>query len=270
MVYRTFTLSLNSANGQNGMGLYGGNITFPITGNSISGIVGFRVKQVTIENSIFNVLSQAQDGGRGWYLALDYVGNVSGATTVNILPGAYSILELLNQIATQLQTATGTTFTATYSNPTQTITIARTGGVDATFTLNPTSSSTNGWARLGFPTSTGSVASATGTTAYTLVMVQNARVLCQTLADPNSSASFPSGTQGQVNGIMRSQNIVSVPLCTVNSWSTAIMQIPTSEFLSVEVNAGSLSFRLTDDQGFDLLLTRSFWSIDLEIKYISS
>lgn len=264
----TYLFALSSKNGQGGFGVNGGEITYQLNSPNVNCIQGFRIKQVILEASWYNVTSIATDTingqARNWYLSLDWIGSTTGPFVTNIPAGAYSNLELASQIAASVLAASGTTIVVSFLGPTQQMVITRTGGTDATLTVNPTSSLTNGWARLGFPASQGPSATLTGTQAYELNVTQTARVHFSTWGSLKSQSSTPA-TSIRPTGVYQSTVVASVPVAMVNSWQTSVFQIPSMEFTTIDETVTSLQFVLTDDQDRPLQLNRSGWAIDIEI-----
>jgi hypothetical protein len=256
--YNNFLLTLDSRDSINGQGRYGGPAEFDIQTVDLSDVIAFRVKDMVCENSFYNVTSAALDGGRQWNLTLDLVGNVSGAFQIIVPQGNYSIQDLLVQIASLILSATGTIVSATFNPSSQIITLAITGGTDATLTLV----ASYGWTRLGFTTTLGPSASLTANIPYELNVTQNIRLECVSLASPKAMASKPNSQPT----ITRAPVIYTLPSATKNGWDTVHWGIPTEWYQMPTANLSRLSFRLTDDASRDLILNRSYWSASLEFR----
>lgn len=257
--YKNFQLTLKSRDAFNAQGQFGGVSRFNIQTLDMSSVVAFRVKSFCAENSFYNVTAQATDGGRNLFMSLTYSGNVTGSHTFSITAGNYTISELLAAIVAGFATFSHTV-TATFSNPTQLITITFTpSGGDATISLTATGSVS--WNRLGFLTTTALGTSFVGSRPYELNFTQFARLLCPTLASGANMVSLPN------TGITRNPCIAVLEVGSRNGWEFVWTDIPGEWWQTPNItNISTLDFQLEDDAGFDLILNRAYWSVVLEFR----
>lgn len=261
--YDNFLLTLTSADSTTGIST-SGPLTFQISTPvmSASEVLSFRVKNLSCQNAAFNVTSSATDGGRQYNLdAFNIIGSVSGSVGLVIPPGLYTDTSLTASLAATILAATGTIVTVTISSITKAITITRTGGVVQNFTTTASYQ----WARLGFPTVQGPVATLVAPNAYRLNMTDSYRLTCPTLASVRNSESVI--TNG-IGSLTKSSVIFTLPIATRLPWEQCYNQIPSEWYwIGGRSPFSVLEFNLVDDNDFPVVMVaQTYWSVDIEFR----
>lgn len=260
--FDTIVMSISSGDKSTGSAT-GGTCTFDVTNGCLADVVAWRVKDVSVPKSFYNVESSTL---KKWDIRLFFIGNVSGAFTLTIPQGIYSITQLLAAIDAQFLAVAGTTTVSTLDAATQRIRITVTGGVNATIQINPAGAGVNvyGLNRLGFYTQVALAASVTADTGYVLILPQALLLQSSTLASFRNMATSPRSGTGSTPAINKSNLIYRVYINTVNSQGYLTAVIPTQWYQYQVTSLTKLEFTLTDDEGYDVDLQNQNWSCTLE------
>lgn len=261
--YDTIAVSVSSSDCSSGSAT-GGFASFDVTNNCLLDVVAWRVKDLSIPKSFFNV--EATPSTKRWDLVLYFVGNVSGAFSITIPQGIYSISQLLAQIDAQFLATVATTVVSTLDPLTQRIVITRTAGLNATFQIDVAGAGANvyGLNRLGFRTQVALSATMTANTGYVLVVPQSLLLQSTTLGSFRNMATSPRPGTGATPAINKSNLIYRGYINQVNSQGFITCVIPTQWYQYSVKTVTKLDLSLTDDEGYDIDLQNQPWSCTLE------
>lgn len=260
--YDTITVSVSSRDCSTGSST-GGTCSFDVTNNCLSDLVAFRIKDVSLAKSFYNVETST---AKKWDLRLFFIGNVSGAFTLTIPQGIYNISQLMAAIDAQFLAVAATTTVTSLDPATQRIVITRTGGANATIQIDPAGAGANvyGLNRLGFYTQVPLAASITADTGYVLILPQALLLQSATLGSFRNMATSPRAGTGSTPAINKSNVVYRVYINSVNSQGYLTAFIPTQWYQLQTPTISKIDFSLTDDQGYDVDLQNQTWSCTLE------
>lgn len=261
--FDTITMSISSNECSSGSKT-GGLCSFDITNNCFQDILAFRVKDVSVPKAFYNVENPGTV--RKWDITLYFIGNVSGAFSITLPRGIYSITQLLAQIDALMLSTVATTTVSTLDPLTQRIVITRTAGTNATLQINPAGAGANvyGLNRLGFYTQVALSATVTADTGYVLIVPQSLLLQSSTLASFRNMATSPRSGTGTTSALNKSNLIYRAYINQVNSQGFITCVIPTQWYQTSVKSLTKLDFSLTDDDGYDVDLQNQNWSCTLE------
>lgn len=260
--YDTILVSISSRDCSTGSST-GGPCTFNVTNNCLQNVQAFRVKDVSVPKTFYNIESSTT---KAWDVRLFFIGDVSGAFTLTIPQGVYTTALLLAAIDAQMLAVAGTTTVSTIDPVTQRIVITRTAGVNNTLQINPAGAGTAvyGLNRLGFYTQVALAATVTADTGYTLILPQSLLLQSPTLGSYRNMSSGVRPGPATSPSINKSNVIYRAYINQVNSQDFITCVIPSTFYQMSVSSLTKLDFSLTDDEGFDVDLRNQTWSCTLE------
>jgi hypothetical protein len=261
--YDTILVSISSKDCSTGSGSGPGGCTFDVTNNCLQDVVSFRVKDVSVPKTFYTVESSTS---RQWDITLYFIGNVSGAFTITIPQGIYTIAQMLAAIDAQILAVAATTTVSTVDPITQRIVITRTAGANATLQIDPAGAGANvyGLNRLGFYTQVALATTITADTGYVLVLTQSLLLQSTSLGSYRNMASGIRPGPAMSAAINKSNVIYRAYLNQVNSQDFVTCVIPSTYYQLFVSNLTKLDFQLTDDEGNGIDLRNQTWSCTLE------
>ena len=260
--YDTILVSISSKDCSTGSGSSDG-CTFDVTNNCLQNVESFRVKDVSVPKTFYNVEAT---NARKWDLVLYFIGNVSGAFSITIPQGIYTIALLQAAIAAQFLAVVATTVVVTVDAVTQRLVITRTAGTNLTLQINPAGAGANvyGLNRLGFYTQVALNATITADTGYVLVLTQSILLQSSHLGSYRNMCSGFRPGPAMSPAINKSNVIYRAYLNQVNSQDYVTCVIPSTYYQLFDYSITKLDFQITDDQGNAIDLRNQTWSCTLE------